>query len=559
MPEAVVIGAGHNGLVAANLLADRGWSVLVLEAADEPGGAVRTGELTVPGFRHDVFSAFYPLAAASPVMCSLDLEQFGLRWRHAPVALGHPLAGARSVVVSRDLDETARSLDADHPGDGDAWREMFDGWRTVRDSLLEALFSPFPPLAGAARLALALGPRQLLGFSRSMLQPVRRMAEEGFGGEGAAMLLGGSALHADLSPDGAGSGAFGWLMCCLAQDVGFPVPEGGASALVDALVRRLESRGGQLYCGRAVGRVLVRHGRAVGVRTRAGDEIDATRAVVATVSAPALYLDLLAPSELPASVLEKLDRFQWDAATVKVDWALDGGVPWASEPLREAGTVHVADDPGNLSEYSADLSRGRLPARPFLIFGQQAKADPTRAPAGHDTAWAYTHVPQRVRSDAAGELAVDGDGWVAGFVERIEERIEQHAPGWRRHVVGRHVLAPADFERIDANLVGGAVNGGTAQLHQQLVFRPFPGLGRAETPLANLFLGSASAHPGGGVHGGPGANAARAALAGARRSRARAIAFGRLSRQRRHTDPAAPEKAPPNPGDVLDPGDGSAA
>jgi phytoene dehydrogenase-like protein len=529
MPDAVVVGAGHNGLVAANLLADEGWSVVVLEAASEPGGAVRTGELTVPGYRHDLFSAFYPLAAASPVMRALDLERYGLRWRRAPLVLGHPLPGGASVVISTDLEETAASLDRDHPGDGEAWRAMFRQWTEIREPFLDALFSPFPPLAPAARLARSLGRRNLGRFARSMLLPVRRLAEERFGGEGAALLLAGSALHTDLAPEGAASATFGWLLCCLAQDVGFPVPEGGAGRLTDALVARLRAHGGEVQCGRAVKQVIVRGGRAVGVRTAGGDEIDAGQAVIATVSATSLYLDLVEKAHLPARVLEDVGRFGWDSATVKVDWALSSSVPWESEELRRAGTIHVATGLDDLTQYSADLAMGRLPARPFLVVGQQAITDPTRAPAGADTAWAYTHVPQALRGDAAGALDVGGSDWVSGFVDRIEGRIDELAGGWRDRIVARHVFAPGDLEAEDSNLAGGAINGGTAQLHQQLVWRPIPGWGRAETPVANLYLGSASAHPGGGVHGAPGAHAARAALMGGRRVRAALLGGGGLA------------------------------
>lgn len=526
MPDAIVVGAGHNGLVAANLLADDGWEVLVLEAAAQPGGAVRTGELTLPGFHHDLFSAFYPLSVASPPMQSLDLERYGLTWRHAPIVLGHPRPGGRSVVVSRDLDVTAASLDADHRGDGDAWRRMIDQWRSIEPHLMGALFGSFPPIKSGIRLARVLGPHGLMDFARQMMLPVRRLAEEQFAGEGAALLLGGSALHSDLPPDAAASGAFGWLMACLAQEFGFPVPEGGAASLIDALVARLVSKGGEVQCGRRVTKVVVKRGRAVGIRTSDGDEIDARKAVLGALAAPPLYRDLIGEDLLPPNVVADLKRFQWDASTVKVDWALSSSTPWEAAELRDAGTVHIADDLDNLTEYSAHISMRRLPARPYLIFGQQAVADPSRSPEGSDTAWAYTHVPREIRADAASELDVSGGKWVQGFVERIEQRVEDCAPGFRDRIIGRHVFSPWMLEEENASLVGGAINGGTAQIHQQLVFRPIAGFGRPETPIAGLYLASSSAHPGGGVHGAAGANAAHAALLGADRLRAAVIGRG---------------------------------
>lgn len=528
MPDAIVVGAGHNGLVAANILADHGWEVLVLESAASPGGAVRTEELIRPGYRHDLFSAFYPLAAASPVISSLALEENGLSWCRAPRALAQPLPGGRSVSISESLDTTADSLEREAAGDGAAWRAMLDRFDRLDAPLLGALLTPFPPVRDGIALLRRLGTTEALRLVRDLLLPVRRMGEEWFSGEGAALLLAGSASHTDLSPESAASGAFGWLLCCLAQRVGFPVPQGGAGALVDALERRLRARGGEVQCGREVAEVIVRRGSAVGVRTRDGDEVTARRAVLAAVSAPSLYLSLVDKGHLPASVLDDARRFQWDSSTVKVDWALDGAVPWRSEEVRLAGTVHVADTLDELTQHFASLAMEQLPARPFLVFGQQATADPTRAPAGKETAWAYTHVPRRVRRDGAGELPIGGEEWLDGFVERIEARIEEHAPGFRDLILGRHVFSPSGIEASDASLSAGAINGGTAQPHQQLVFRPIPGFGRAETPIAGLYLASSSAHPGGGVHGAPGANAARAALL--RLPRLRAATIGRGGR-----------------------------
>lgn len=513
--DAVVVGAGPNGLVAANHLASAGWSVRVLEAASEPGGAVRSGELTVPGFRHDLFSAFYPMAAVSPALARLRLEEHGLRWRQAPLALAHPLPDGRCVSLSTDLAMTADSVDRFAPGDGAAWRSMIEEWDRVAAPLLGALLGPFPPIGPASRLALRLGPVGTLRLVRHLLLPVRRLAEERFAGEGGALLLGGSALHSDLSPESAGSGLFGWLIACVGQRHGFPVPEGGAGALTAALVRRLQALGGEVHCGRRVVEVLVRHGRAVGVRTDDGRSLAARRAVIADVAAPTLFGELLDPRHLPDSVMEDMALFEWDTATVKVDWALDAPVPWVADDARRAGTVHVADDVANLTECSAHLAMGLLPARPFVLFGQQSLADPTRSPPGTETAWAYAHVPRRPLGDAAGAIDTSGGeaSWVERFVERMEGRIEARAPGFRALVRGRHVWSPGALQAADANLVGGAINGGTAHLHQQLLLRPVPGAGRPETPVRGLYLASASAHPGGGVHGAPGSNAARAAMA----------------------------------------------
>jgi phytoene dehydrogenase-like protein len=513
-PDAIVIGSGPNGLVGANLLADRGWEVLVLEAQPDPGGAVRSGELTAPGFVHDRFSAFYPLAAASPVIRGLGLEEFGLRWRHAPIALANPTPDGGCAVLSTDLDETAASLDNYAPGDGAAWRALYARWQRVGRQLVDALLTPFPPVVAGGRLAAAVGPRDWATFARFALLPVRTMAQETFAGSGAALLLAGNTLHTDLGPEQTLGGFFGWVLASLGQEHGFPVPEGGAGRLTDALVRRLEARGGRVVCSTAVASIEVRGRRAVAVRTEHGDEIGAARAVLADVGAPALYGSLVRREHLPARVLDGMRGFAYDHATVKIDWALDGPVPWSAEPARRAGTVHLGDSLDHLSEVAEQLATGRIPAKPFVLIGQMTTSDPTRSPPGTESVWGYTHVPHRPLGDAGGDLSGKWDEReTESFVARVERELEARAPGFTDRVVGRDVLTPPMLEAADANLVGGAVNGGTAQLHQQLIFRPTVGLGRAETPIRGLYLASASAHPGGGVHGACGANAARAALA----------------------------------------------
>ncbi|MFI8817617.1 MULTISPECIES: phytoene desaturase family protein [unclassified Streptomyces] len=514
MPDAVVIGAGPNGLVAANLLADAGWSVQVLESQDEPGGAVRHDRGVDPEFVSDLFSAFYPLAAASPVLAGLHLEREGLGWNHAPKVLAHPLLDGRCAVLSRDLEETAASLETFAAGDGAAWRELREVWETLRPSIIDALFTPFPPVRVGARLALRLHAAGGLRLARTMVLPVRRLGEEEFRGEGGRLLLAGNALHADLSPEAAGSGGFGWLMSMLGQTYGFPVPTGGSGALTSVLVRRLARRGGTVRCGEQVSEVIVRGGRAIGVRTTSGEEVQARKAVLADVSAPALYGSLVAEEHLPGRLLADLKRFQWDFATFKVDWALNGSVPWACPGAAQAGTVHLADGVDGLTRFAAQIAMGRVPDEPFALFGQMSTTDPSRSPPGTESAWAYTHVPHRVRGDA-GDAGLTGSWDVREqetMADRIEAQVERYAPGFRSLIRARRILAPPTLESLDANLHGGAINGGTTAMHQQLVFRPSPGTGRPETPVRGLYLASASAHPGGGVHGAPGSNAARAAL-----------------------------------------------
>jgi phytoene dehydrogenase-like protein len=503
--DAVVIGAGHHGLVAANLLADAGWSVLVLEANATAGGATRTAELTAPGYLSDLCSAFYPLTAASPVIAALGLEEYGLHWLHENhVPLVHVLPDDRTVTLSRDLAETAASVEEFAAGDGERWQAEVANWQRIRDEVINALLTPFPPVRPGARLVRRLGPAELLRFARFALQSTRRYGQESFRGDGARMLIAGNAMHADLTLDASGSAVLGWLLSMLAQDVGYPVAAGGAQSIADSLVRRLEARGGEVRCGVRVTGVEVRDGRAIGVRTADGDGLGATRAVLADVPAPALYLDLVGAEHLPARVRADLDRFHWDDATVKVDWALSGKVPWSNPAVARAGTVHLDLDLDLFGRFALDLASGRIPERPFILAGQMTTADPVRSPAGTESLWAYTHVPHGLTwtPQLAAEVA-----------DRMQATLERHAPGFGELVVGRAVSSPAGLQAENASLVDGSIAGGTAALFQQLVFRPTPGLGRADTPIDRLYLASASAHPGGGVHGACGSNAARAALA----------------------------------------------
>ena len=523
--DAVVIGAGPNGLVAANLLADAGWSVLVLEAQRDVGGAVRSDRELDDDFVHDTFSAFYPLAAVSPTIRSFGLEQHGLTWRHAPSVLGHPFPDGSWAVLHRDRHDTAAGLDQLHAGDGDAWLRLCGEWDRVGPYLVGALLSPFPPLRHGLGALSALRHVGGLGFVKTLLTPVTELGRQRFGGPAPRVLLGGNAGHADIPLDAPGSGLMGILLAMLGQTVGFPVPEGGAGSLTQALAARLQEKGGEIRTEAEVVHIDVQARRAVAVRTADGERYAAGRAVVADVLAPALYERLLAPEDVPDRTLAALRSFELDPGTVKVDWALDAPIPWTGAPDRAPGTVHIADSLEEMTVAMSQVRAGAIPATPFLLSGQMTTSDPTRSPSGTESFWAYTHVPQRATSDAGDGVE---SGTVSGawdrddcerFADRMQTRVERLAPGFGTRVRARRVLGPRELEARDANLVGGAVNGGTAQLHQQLVFRPLPGLGRAETPIRGLFLGSASAHPGGGVHGACGSNAARAALAHARITR----------------------------------------
>lgn len=516
--DAVVIGSGPNGLVAANLLADAGRSVVVLETQPRYGGAVASDEGVHPGFVHDTFSSFYPLAAVSPTIRGLELERYGLEWVHSPAVVGTPFRGRPWALLHRDRDDTAAALDELMPGDGAAWLDLCRGWDRIGSDVVGALLSPFPPVKHATR-ALARLPRAGgLALVRELLSPARTLVDQRFHGPGPKLLLAANAAHADVAMDAPGSGLMGWLLAMAGQHLGYPVPRGGAGMLARAMADRFVAAGGEIRLSTRVTRIEVRDRRAVAVRTEHGDVIEVEESVIADVSAPSLYGDLLAEDDVPARVHRGMKLFEWDPGTVKVDWALSGPVPWAVEPKEAPGTLHIAESVDEIALAQAQIASGAVPADPFMLVGQMAATDPTRAPAGSESLWAYTHVPQLARSDA-------GDGTIHGrwdhadaerMADRMQARLEAYAPDFAGRVLARRVLGPRELEERDENLVGGAVNGGTSGLHQQVVFRPIPGLGRAETPIRRLYLGSAAAHPGGGVHGACGANAARAALAHAR-------------------------------------------
>jgi phytoene dehydrogenase-like protein len=499
--EAVVVGSGPNGLAAAITLAEAGRAVTVLERAGHLGGAVATEELTLPGFRHDTFSSVYPAAAASPVFARWPLERHGLRWVHPRYCYAHPLPDGRAAVLARDVEETAASLDALHPGDGEAWRrfvvpylEHFSAWQ-------QTMLSGFPPLAGPLKLLAALRLNGMLEWARLLLMPAHALAHELFGADGARAWLYGAAIHGDVPPAGAGSAIAATHLNVMGHAVGWPSPEGGAARLAEALAGHLAALGGRTRTQAPVSRIATERGRVVGVELENGERVPAG-IVIADVTPTALLA--LAGGALHGRYANALRRYRYGPATLKLDWALSGPVPWTAPEAREAGTVHVG---GSEQEMLAapPPTETRLPERPLLLFGQQSIADPTRAPAGRHTAWAYTH----------GHQDADWEHETERHVERVEAQIERFAPGFRDLILARHVQSPAEMQRRNASLVGGDVGTGSYTL-DQVIFRPLPSLTPYRTPVRGLFLGSAAAFPGGAAHGVPGRAAARAALHEAR-------------------------------------------
>lgn len=499
-----MIGAGHHGLVCAGSLAEAGWEVTVIEQGAHPGGAVHSCEGPLPGFVEDPCSGYFPLARASPVFEAIGLERFGVEWVENPVVMVHPLPDGRAVTLHREVEPTVESLEAVCPGAGRAWAGLVEPLLRNEKLVRKVALAPLPPVAPALALALRLR-RSGVELARLLAGSAATLGRRVLGGDEPAAWLGGSAVHSDLAPDAPGSAGFSFFLHLLGHMVGWPFPRGGARRITDALVHRLVMAGGTLRCSSPVERIECRAGRARGAVLADGTHL-AADAVVAAVSVGPL-VRMLPPGALPTTVEGELRRWRYGLGTFKLDFALSGPVQWSSKNARRAAVVHLGGPLTEQIEAVHGAGLGRVPERPPMVVGQHSLQDPTRAPAGRHTLYAYTHVPSR---------RAESDEHVADL---MEHRIESFAPGFRRLVIGRSVRPPERLERENPSLVGGDLGGGSAEVDQQLVFRPVPELARYRTPLRGLYVASASVHPGPGVHGVCGAGAARAVRADVSRLR----------------------------------------
>ena len=472
--DAIVVGSGPNGLAAAVELARAGWRVLVREAAGGVGGGARTLPLTIPGFLHDHCSAIHPLAAASPFFRSLPLAEHGLRFIHPPAACAHPFDDGTAALLLPSSRETGDTLGTDRH----AWMELFDH-----------LVEEFEALAAETLRAVLHVPRRPLLMARfglSAIQPARALARRRFRAERARALFAGLAAHALRPLDASPTSAFGLILGAAAHAVGWPFPAGGAQRTPDALVAILEAAGGVLETN---------------ARVESLAELPDARAVLLDLT-PRQVL-AVAGERIPPHYRRALGRFRYGPGVFKVDYALSGPVPWRSRDCARAGTVHLGGTLDEIATAARMVAAGELPRRPFVLLAQHTLFDPSRAPPGRHTAWAYCHVPH---------------GFIGDATAAMEEQIERFAPGFRDVVVARAVRGPRQLQLENPNLLGGDVGGGESSLWQT-VFRPTVRAIPWSTPVPGLFLCSASTSPGAGVHGMCGHLAARAALRSAQRGR----------------------------------------
>jgi len=499
-----VVGSGPNGLVAANLLAQRGHRVLVLEAHPRrPGGAVASEELTLPGFVHDVGAGFFPFGRSSPAFRELDLEAAGLRWENATFESCHPALDGSHACIARDLDVQAAHFG--NARDGATFTNLARFHAGIEPELLAGLLRPFPTLWPLLRMGVGA----LARLASLLLRSSGGLARSLFESEAARRVIPALGLHVDVGPEDTLGAPLAYVLGLTATTGGYAVPIGGAQAITNALVTTLEQHGGRLKLGAEVTRIVVRGGRAQAVQLANGEEIATRLGVLADTSAPALFLSLLERTDVPHWLRVRMRRFQLGFGTFKLDWALSAPVPWSVEAARQSAVVHAGESIDDLAGFAREVRAGQLPERPYLVIGQHTLVDPSRAPAGKHTLYAYSRVPPYLPGGWTTDAA-------ARFADRVEARIEGLAPGFRQTILGRHVLAPPDLETMNANLIGGDLGGGSNAWYRQLIFRPVFPYFRYRTPVRGLYLCSSYAHPGAGVHGMCGFNAATMAAHDAR-------------------------------------------
>ena len=466
--DAIIVGSGPNGLAAAVTLAQAGRTVCVFEARETIGGGSRTKELTLPGFSHDICSAIHPLGFGSPFFRTLPLERYGLEWIHPSAPLAHPLDDGTAMVLERSVAATGETLGEDAA----AYRRMMEPLAERWDMLANAFLGPL-------RLQMARHPLVMTRFGLQAIRSASSLARQHFRGERARALFAGMAAHSMLPLEQGPSAAFGLVLGVAGHALGWPLPCGGSQRIVAALAAYLRSLGGE---------IVVNH------EVTSLDELPDARAILFDVTPRQLLR--IAAKHLSQSYSRSLQRYRYGPGVFKIDYALDGPVPWRAQECLRAGTVHLGGTLNEIALSERQVARGQPPEAPYVLVAQQSLFDETRAPAGKHTLWAYCHVP---------------NGSTFDMTERIDAQMERFAPGFRERILARTVTSPAAIEQYNANYIGGDINGG-AEDFLQLFTRPVIRLNPYTTPNKRIYICSSSTPPGGGVHGMCGYYAAQAAL-----------------------------------------------
>ncbi|MFL6244911.1 MAG: phytoene desaturase family protein, partial [Thermoanaerobaculia bacterium] len=466
--DAVIIGSGPNGLAAAIALAREGLSVAVLEAKETIGGGARTEPVTLPGFLHDICSAIHPMSMVSPFMRGLPLAEHGLEWAYSPAAIAHPLDEGTAATLEVSLDATASRLGEDEQ----AYRDLMTPFASKAGALFDEILRPILgfPLPKHPFLLAHFG---LLGLPSAMKVASRFRTPQ------ARALFGGASAHSFLPLEMLGSASFGLALILAGHATGWPAAKGGSVAIINAMASYLRSLGGVIETSRPVRSLR-----------------DLPPATVALFDVTPIQLAYIAADDLPSRYLRKLGRYRYGPGAFKVDWALDGPIPWKATECARSATVHVGGTIEEIAAHEQSVFYGRMTDKPFVLVAQQSMFDATRAPAGKHTGWAYCHVPHGSTEDAT---------------DAIERQIERFAPGFRDLILARRTINTAQYEEHNANMVGGDIAGG-ANTMSQFLTRPFPKLDPYSTPNERIFLCSSSTPPGGGVHGMCGYWAARSVL-----------------------------------------------
>ncbi|HEY3683834.1 MAG TPA: NAD(P)/FAD-dependent oxidoreductase [Streptosporangiaceae bacterium] len=533
--DAIIIGAGHNGLVAGVYLARAGWKVLVCEQAARPGGAVASGEVTRPGLVHDLWSTNQNLFLGSAAYAELrgELTAHGLEYAVSDRPYASVFPGDRALRVTTDADATREMWRAHDRRDAAGWAELYAAYRRFGPVYGALSGAEMPSFAGAARLVSAVrgmgaaGLAELPELARIAVSSTRELGDAYFATPEAKALVAAWGMHTDFGPDVAMGAVFPLLEAFADMENGMAVVRGGASRMVDALVGVLRANGGELRTGAEVARVVVRDGRAVGVELADGERVAAGRAVIGNVSPGVLFGRLVPREALPARFAARARRFQYGPGTGMVHLALSGPVPWgAGDELADWAYVHVGPYVDDIARTYQQSLAGLLPDDPLLVVGQTTSVDPSRAPGGEHILWVQVRtLPSRVAGDALGKAgATDWDDLRETLGDRVVAKLERYAPGLSARVLDRAVFTPRDLERANPSLVGGDSVSGSHHLRQNLLFRPFPGASKYATPVAGLYMTGAATWPGAGLNATSGYLTAHRLLRGTPAERARTLA-----------------------------------